>query len=1276
MALQIAFVDTRLADWQMLVGGLDSSIEVILLDAERDGVLQIAAALEGRSDVGAIHIFSHGSSGALYLGDTVLREDNLDDYASSLAAIGRSLTETGDILLYGCNVAASAIGEGFIVALAQATGADIAASSDLSGAQARGGDWVLEVSTGPIEFSTASIWSAVNDYAFTLASITGTAGDDSLVGTSGNDFLGGLAGDDTLRGLDGNDNLDGGAGNDLIDGGAGYDLADYYFAPSAITLNFASGTVTGGYGNDTLIGIESVRASNYGDTLLGDASANNFLGEAGNDTIIAGDGADALNGGAGDDSLDGGAGTDSVSFGGATGPVVANLATGIATGGDGNDTLVSIEEIRGSNFGDTFTGNAEQNFIDGGGGDDLMMGGENHDSFAGNSGNDTIDGGPGEDGVTYTVGPGPVSVNLAAGTASGAQGDDTLIRVENVAGTTANDTLIGNDDANRLMGLEGDDSLSGGGGDDLLEPGPGNDTIDGGLGGRDTVQYTSPGPVVVDLAQGLATGPEGNDTLANVEVIIASNFDDILVGNASDNLIWDQLGNDTVYGGAGNDILKSGNWPNSSGADSMIGGTGNDEFWVDDPGDIVVELPGEGTDGVVSSISITLPAYVELSFYSGPPGGGITGNALDNTITGNEYDNALDGAGGVDTVSYAYSTSAVTVDIGQRQASGSGSDSILNFENAEGGSAADTLTGDSGANVLIGRRGADTMAGGFGNDVYYVDDVLDVVQEISNAVAELLASIADGPVDGITDTVVAAIDYSLASLADVENLTLSNDPADSSTGTRPSTGTGNTINNVLTGNDVGNTLTGLAGNDTLEGGAGADTLSGGPGDDTYLADASDTLLEVSGEGTDGVRIELAYGGTFALADHFENVTLTGSAYSIAVGNAAANLIVGNGVDNDLYGRAGNDSLNGGAGADWMYGGADDDTYTVDGQADLVFEFLGEGADTVIASANFYLYAGIERLILASGTGDIFGSANELDNTLVGNEGVNLLLGWDGSDTISGGEGSDLLYGVNGADALYGEAGIDVLVGGGANDTLDGGTDADLLAGEDGDDVLYGGAGFFTDILVGGTGNDTLDGSASVASGQLRNAGDYDRMDGGANDDTYIVDTPDDLTFEAAGGGTDRVIADISGAGYYLYPNVENLTLQGPTPYGVGNDLDNALTGSSLSNWLLGGSGNDMLNGKGNGKDADGNNIPDVLFGETGSDTFVFERGTGADVIGDFTPGTDKIQLVGIGYTNVTEVKAHMDEAGGVSAIDLGLGDIVVLHNVTIASLSAGDFIFA
>jgi len=109
-----------------------------------------------------------------------------------------------------------------------------------------------------------------------------------------------------------------------------------------------------------------------------------------------------------------------------------------------------------------------------------------------------------------------------------------------------------------------------------------------------------------------------------------------------------------------------------------------------------------------------------------------------------------------------------------------------------------------------------------------------------------------------------------------------------------------------------------------------------------------------------------------------------------------------------------------------------------------------------------------------------------------------------------------------------------------------GTDADALYGEDGNDTLYGGTDFQTDILVGGNGNDVLHGDSGL--------GDYDLMDGGAGDDIYYVDTPADLTFEAAADGNDTVYANISGAGYYLYANVENLVLLGTTPYGVGNEL--------------------------------------------------------------------------------------------------------------------------
>ncbi len=434
--------------------------------------------------------------------------------------------------------------------------------------------------------------------------------------------------------------------------------------------------------------------------------------------------------------------------------------------------------------------------------------------------------------------------------------------------------------------------------------------------------------------------------------------------------------------------------------------------------------------------------------------------------------------------------------------------------------------------------------------------------------------------------------------------------------------------------------------------------------ESFNAAADTTHLTLSGSIlTINPTANLGYGTGYTV--EFSNANIADLAGNHYVGTSSYNFTT---VAGETYlGTAGNDVLTSSAGNDSLRGGLGDDTYMVDSQGDVVFENTGEGLDTVITSASFYLYNNIENLTLASGAGNIFGSANALDNIVTGNEGNNLLLGWDGNDTILGNAGADALYGVEGNDSLLGGAGVDTLAGGNGADALDGGAESDALYGEDGNDVLYGGTGFATDILTGGNGNDTLDGSASVASGQTRNQGDYDLMDGGAGDDTYFVDTPADLTFEAVAGGTDTVIADITGAGYYLYANVENLTLTGNTPFGVGNELDNILTGSSLSNWLLGGAGNDTINGKG------GN---DVLFGQGGADTFVFEHGTGGDLIGDFQAGTDKINLAGIGYTSYAQVQNAMHENAGSTAIDLGQGDFVVLSGVAVNTLGAQDFILA
>jgi len=425
-------------------------------------------------------------------------------------------------------------------------------------------------------------------------------------------------------------------------------------------------------------------------------------------------------------------------------------------------------------------------------------------------------------------------------------------------------------------------------------------------------------------------------------------------------------------------------------------------------------------------------------------------------------------------------------------------------------------------------------------------------------------------------------------------------------------------------------------------GVSAQDLSGysvaGGGD--INGDGYDDIIVSASEQTVGGRARA--GGAYVIYGHATPANTT------VIGTPNADVLVG---------HDGNDKIDGQAGADRMYGGLGDDQYRVDSAGDLVFENAGEGNDTVIASIGHYLFANVENLTLAAGAGDVFGVGNELANIVTGNEGSNLLIAGAGDDVVHGGAGVDSLFGQDGNDHLFGDAGIDYLVGGNGDDVIDGGTSADALYGEDGNDTLSGGTDFQTDILVGGNGNDVLHGDSGL--------GDYDLMDGGAGDDAYYVDTPADLTFEAVGGGTDTVYASISGAGYYLYANVENLVLQGNTPYGVGNELDNHLTGNASANYLLGGAGNDMLNGKG------GN---DVLFGESGADTFVFEHGTGGDVIGDFLSGTDKIDLSAFGFANFQALVNAMHEVNGTTAIDLGGGDFIVINGVAEASLHAGDFI--
>ena len=336
--------------------------------------------------------------------------------------------------------------------------------------------------------------------------VHGTAGTNVIETGDGNDILAGVGGNDVLKGGAGNDTLDGGDDTDTLHGGAGRDTATYANQASSVHVDLSdSGQQhTGGGGRDTLIEIENLIGTAFDDELSGDAASNTLHGENGDDTLSGRAGNDGLKGGAGNDTLDGGDGNDLLvggegldwaSYRSAESGVEVSLSTEGAqdTKGAGMDTLIEVENIEGSNFGDWLSGddagnringNGGQDVITGGAGNDVINGGGGNDTLAGNAGNDVINGGGGFDWVLYTAGTdGGVTVDLGVETQNtGGGGVDTLIGIENASGSAYTDSLTGTDIANELRGNGGDDWIWGNGGADTVNGGAGSDAISGGSG--------------------------------------------------------------------------------------------------------------------------------------------------------------------------------------------------------------------------------------------------------------------------------------------------------------------------------------------------------------------------------------------------------------------------------------------------------------------------------------------------------------------------------------------------------------------------------------------------------------------------------------------------------------------------------------------------------------------------------------------------------------------------------------------------------------------------
>jgi Ca2+-binding RTX toxin-like protein len=466
---------------------------------------------------------------------------------------------------------------------------------------------------------------------------------------------------------------------------------------------------------------------------------------------------------------------------------------------------------------------------------------------------------------------------------------------------------------------------------------------------------------------------------------------------------------------------------------------------------------------------------------------------------------------------------------------GGGNDSLF------GGAGKDHLFGGDGDDTLTGGAGADDMRGGAGNDVYVIDDAGDVIDE------RLAGS------NG-TDSVASSTSFRFGTgvriLGAVENLILLGADDIDGTGSASANGiTGNPGSNILMGLGGDDTIQGLGGDDWLAGGAGKDVLRGGAGSDTYVLDSSVDTIDEEGnlDSADSVSstttVDLNTVGGGAL----EHATLLGGRAAGAIGTDAGNSLTGNSAANFLDGRGGADTMSGGNGGD---------IYVVDSLADIVTEDKAGGIDLVEASFSFVLGANFEKLTL-TGTDNIDGTGNGLNNTLLGNDGNNRLDGGVGRDAMTGGKGDDI-YVVDAA----GEAVRETIAEGGGVDTVESavtfslatrvnvenliltGVDtingtgnrlANRITGNGADNRIDGRSG--DDLLVGGDGNDTVLGSTgddSIAGGIGG-----DRLTGGAGRDLFdfdhLTEAGDTITDFATGATGDvldlaSILDDVGYAG--------------------------------------------------------------------------------------------------------------------------------------------------
>lgn len=904
------------------------------------------------------------------------------------------------------------------------------------------------------------------------------ASGEFFVGTSGPDSRNGGEGNDTLEGREGNDSLTGMAGNDILRGEAG---------------------------NDQL------------------------RGEDGNDTLEGGDGNDYMTGGLGNDSLVGGVGSDTADYyflgnpTGSLGPVTVNLTTGLATGGQGNDTLSGIENVNGTDGNDVITGDVNANRLEGRGGDDILNGGLGADRFilGQDAGSDTIDGGgyitrtPWPAGLTvpnngddydrlvYSNAASGINLNMTTRTVTvaGLAGTDTYTNIEEVQGTTKTDTVVGkpSDGSSSFFfwGLGGSDVITqdtygvGGRWTDGLQVG--YSWSETGLtvnwtGNQATVAYGAGNGGTLNGNSGAYAA--GTDTLTNILYIQTSNYNDVVNGEGATlnhlGYLTNPFGETSYFIVAvrgGNDVVEgSGNFllipeVNTIAAAAPANGVG-----------ITVDGRAPGADGLLLMDMTHLKAPVSettahgtvkfsgVSYVFGTPwadtvhaGNGIydfRGQGGNDTFHGDENNNLS---------SYRSSNNGVSVNLAQGVVAdlpggtSSGTDTLRGVEMIEGTRFNDVFDAQGFSELSVNAGGTASIWKGMtnwytpmgGNDTVTGNGYTRL--GFTSAMMGIDANLAEGYVDSLaTDAATRASPEYLYTV-----------------GRTTFTGVNGVGGTDYADRLVGSNGGGAIGTTLAEGfdpRGGADTVDGQGGFDTVFYSSAPNAIQVNMTLATGQVVQDGWDSSDTLVN-IERVE----------GSHWNDTFLGNDGDNSFRGLSGADTIDGGNGQDQV----DYWSPRMSGSEGVIVDLGGTAVRSaaVFAATPEQLPAGftgwardnwgdIDLLKSIEGIG-----GSDWDDVLIGSDGNNRIHGWAGSDTIDGAGGIDwaeyltaeagvtanLALGQTQKDgSLYADTLINIenLRGSVFNDSLVGDAGANQFKGEAGNDTINGGGGIDLATYVG------------------------------------------------------------------------------------------------------------------------------------------------------------------------------------------------------------------